>query len=259
MDSYIKKQISKNIDLPENLEKIIEHLDDNLEVDTIAFVYILKLFEDNDEYLKKIIDSVEHKEKYIILLQSSGEKKLLELYQKYKDVDIKIDFPFNNFPNFPSADDVVEKLCLLLKLSKNYKQIKKRIKEHPKNYVYSVYYILNFKNKIDICRTLGFKVEDYDESELIKNEGYVNGELKCKYGCRMYKCECIDNQKICPCGITPEKRFRIPKEFGGWKGCYCSLECLEKEQEITELEKIKINILNSYIKNGDSSNNNFFF
>lgn len=161
-------------------------------------------------------------------------------------------------PKLPSVKEAVE---LLLTDLENRVKITSKIRET----LISLYATATVQEKIDLLRQV-HPMNDFSDEDIFRELGPCNTQYtsnpdllpkKCsKYGgCRMFLCtefEC-DEEDICSsqvkeitewfigkcqsCDkIIPKKHYAVrePLHHGGWKGCYCSLECIEKQPRVVK-------------------------
>lgn len=166
-----------------------------------------------------------------------------------------------SFPNnFPNVEDAINLILDDIKRSHvNIIQEDDEECDKLKTNLIGQYSVSTSEEKILILSNI-MKIQSFDDSSIFQEYGPVNTsftkyddpneEHKCsKYGgCRMLLCdEYVDTIDYTSEDIIVEDWFtgicqqcnknirykhyglRMPLHFGGWKGCYCSFPCLEKD------------------------------
>jgi hypothetical protein len=245
MDKF-KKLFLENLQNEDLIRKIIQKVDDDYECDSIFFLELLKEFKGDKNTLTKLIEisSDDDIEKYSIIFQADEE--IFNLYKKIKNVD-----DVESEISFPNPEDVIDRQMEILNYISEIKEdLEKEFGKDLRLYMMANYLVRSIEEKIDICNSLEFD----DDNNITINNNIINqsinpkSKLCRKSFCEIETCECFDKYKnVCDvCNLHVNKKpIRIPVELGGWKGTFCSKECL-LSKPLSKIIMAKIKILENY-------------
>jgi len=108
--------------------------------------------------------------------------------------------------------------------------------------VNTMYYPIEDKNHVCVkyggCRM--FLCSHFEEinHDGVKIDIFDDDDIKVNW----YRCKCdFCDKKI----LSKNKAIRQPLLYGGWKGCYCSMPCMERHMDKTNQNTIMLEILNN--------------
>lgn len=178
----------------------------------------------------------------------------------------------NKLPKVPCSDTA---LTSIYNTFTNFYCVDNNPTANAEKIIKHTYAVLGYKDKLNLLEQ-STNLDDLDDLEIFRHYGPVNTQSKYRSdeesncidygGCRMFLCNDFCNDEFVDeklstndwytgycgcCGLSiPNKKWclRLPLLCGGWKGCYCSPDCLKREAYVDDFTSIMISTILAQIE-----------